>query len=375
MPPLIVPAMVFAFMGALSVAVPAFAQVPSSSPPENAPIIVTAPSVLAPGEKASAWKRADGDDLTVYSNGSEDQLRRITENLERLHVLLTRLYLPRGHAETPARLEIVLFDSTAEMRGIGLSDFGSDEGPFAKPFVAQRYYDPRADVSILALARVDQIIQMNTSKAHDADCEDLAAAGADCVGENIVHPPMTRSWEAVLYGAYAQHLVLHYAAAVYPRWYIDGIGALFSTVVFKRDGSIEYGRPPEGYRAVLRSYGRLDTAGVLTGGYLRTPSPRMEWTPYHAWLLTHFFVLSNRKGAERTQFAQYMAAIAHGRSMAEAAQAFGTMSKLRLDVMGYAERSHEFATTAKAETEFVPPITPLSNPAAAALMARLAPSS
>lgn len=377
MPTLIAKALLFASLGCLSIAVPAFAQIQNSSPPDREvsngePIVVRAPSVLAPGEKLSPWKRAEGDNVVVYSDGDESQLRRITQNLERLHTLLSRLYAPRGEAETPARLTVLLFDSRNEMGTNGLHDFGGDEGPFAKPFAAQRYYDPRPGVSIVALARVDQIVEMNTGKARDADCEDMAAAGADCIGKNFVHPPMTRSWEAVLYGAYAQHLVLHYAAAVYPRWYFDGIGALFSTVVFKRDGSIEYGRPPEGYRAVLRSYGRLDTAGVLTGDYLHAPSLRMEWTPYHAWLLTHFFVLSNLKPAERAQFAQYMGAIARGRTMSEAAQAFGTMTRLRLQVMGYADRSHEFATTTKARSEFVPVITPLSQTAVAALMGNLA---
>jgi hypothetical protein len=354
---------------------PAAAQPAASDPTaKNAPIVVTAPPMLAPGEKPSAWKRAEAEHVIVYSNGSADQLQRITANLEKLHTLLARLYLARGRGREPAPLEVVLFDSVATMRDLGLRNPRADEGPFAKPFALQRYYDPRPDGGVLALPRIDQVVALDTDKAHIADCEDAAQAGGDCMEQfpPPYHPPTSRSWEALLYGAYAQHLVVNYAPAAYPRWYFDGIGALFSTVVFKRDGSVEYGRPPDDYRLVFRSYGLLNTESVLTGKYLHDSSVRMDWTPYHAWLLTHFFVLSKLDARERAQFEQYMAAIAHGRSMAEAAQAFGPLTRLGRQVMSYAGRSKEFAATAKSEAAPPVPVTPLSQAAARALMAGLA---
>jgi hypothetical protein len=338
------------------------------------PIVVTAQTPTNQSDKPSPWKRADADDVVVYSDGSDEQLTRITENLEKLHDVLAKLYRSRGGGGEPPPLTVALFDSPAQMRKLGLRSGRSTEGPFAKPFSEQRYYDPRPDGSILAIARLDQNIEMNTGKARSADCEDFAASGEDCIGKSVYHPPLRRSWEAVLYGAYAQHLIINYAPAAYPRWYFDGIGALFSTVVFKGDGSVEYGRPPqEGYRSILRSYGRLDTQSVLTGGYLKSSSTSMEWTPYHAGLLTHFFVLSNLKSEERAQFARYMTAIARGGSMAEAAQAFGSMKELRRHVMDYAGRHHEFAQTVKRPPPAKPELTRLSAAAAEALMARLAP--
>jgi hypothetical protein len=363
----------------LCLADPAVAQ-PSEAVPaaKSAPIVVTAPPRLAPGEKPSAWKRAEAEHVVVYSDGSADQLQRVTANLEKLHALLARLYLSRGHGQEPAPLEVVLFDSAGDMRDLGLrnprADVPADEGPFAKPFALQRYYDPRPDGSVLALPRIDQVVALDTDKAHIADCLDASQAGGDCMAQfpPPYHPPTSRSWEALLYGAYAQHLVVNYAPAAYPRWYFDGIGALFSTVVFKRDGSVEYGRPPDDYRLVFRSYGLLNTESVLTGRYLHEPSVRMDWTPYHAWLLTHFFVLSKLGAKERAQFEQYMSAIAHGRSMAEAAQAFGPMTRLGRQVLSYAGRSKEFAATAKSAAEPPVPVTPLSEATARALLAGLA---
>lgn len=328
--------------------------------------------------RPSAWKRAETDHLIVYSDGDQAQLVRITQNLERLHAVLERLYKARTHASEPPQLKVVLFGAPAALRNAGLRDIDADEGPFAKPFVGQRYYAIRPGGSLIVLARTDQVVDLDTDKAHDADCDDLVASesgaesGGSCVGTKSYHLPTTRSWEAVLYGAYAQHMLLHYAPAPYPRWYFDGIGAVFSTTQFKRDGSVEYGRPPDDYRLVLRAYGRLDTPAVLTGQYLHTPSTRMDWTPYHAWLLTHFFVMSNLKGEERAQFVGYMGALAKGKTMAEAAQAFGTMRQLRNDLRDYVNRGHDYAKTVKSAERAAPTVTSLSPAAADAMIASLA---
>jgi hypothetical protein len=366
----------------LSLTCPALAQAPASvpSPPaSNAAdptIVVTAPPAPVPGEKKSEWKRADGDNVVVFSDGSAEQLQRVTQNLERLHALLVRLYRPRGSDIVPPPLRVVLFGSASTMRDLSLPKSRFGEGPYARPFVAQRFYDRRPEGDVLALARVDQIIEMNTNLARSTDCDDLASIEIDCTGVSVFHTPLTRTWESVLYGAYAQHLMITFTPIAYPRWYFDGIGALFSTVVFNADGSIDYGRPPpQGYRAVLRSYGPLDTASVLTGDYLRAPSTKMEWTPYHAGLITHYFVLSNLKSDERTRFARYMTAVAQGKPMAVAAQAFGTMSKLKFELLSYAGRNHEYAKTAKGEAPPPPAITPLSQRAADALLASLVPHS
>ena len=368
-------ASVYLLAAALAGPLPAQASAQTSDGP---PVVVTGVRPLAPGEKPSAWKRAEAEHVVVYSDGSEDQLRRIASNIERLHVLLARLYPLGKDREEPARLKVVLFDKRSEMNSLGLYNPRVEDGPYARPFVGERYYDPRPDGSLLALPRTGQIVKLDTSKARIADCEDFLATamGKDCLDQfpPPSHEPITRSWESILYGAYAQHVVFNHAPAIYPRWYFDGIGAFFSTVVFKNDGSLEYGRPPANYRQVLRSYGRLNTAAVLTGEYLHNPSMRMNWTPYHAWVLTHFFIFSKLKAKEAAQFRQYMTEIAQGQTMEQAAKAFGKMKPLRYHVMSYAERSHEYASTRKSEPEPPPPVVPLSQPATAAFLASLAPS-
>jgi hypothetical protein len=142
--------------------------------------------------------------------------------------------------------------------------------------------------------------------------------------------------------------------------------------VFKQDGSVEYGQQPIGLAAVLRAYGRLDTEAVMTGSYLHAPSKRMDWTPYHAWLLTHFFVMSRLNAADQNQFGQYMAAVGRGATMAQAAQAFGTLAQLRREVRAYAGLPHEYAKTVKSSADYAPTVTPLTQPAAEAMLKRIA---
>jgi hypothetical protein len=332
---------------------------------QNDPEIV----VTAQAQKRSGWKRAETDHIVVFSDSSEPELIRVSSNLERLHALMTRLYGAAGQQEGTPKLQITLFASRDDLKKLGLRNIRSQEGPFARSFADQRYYDPRPDGEILAIARSDQLIDLNTNLARDRFCEDLAAQGTDCIGKREPYlPPVVRPWEAVLYSAFAQHFILSNVPAPYPRWYLDGIGALFSTVEVRKDGSLDYAKPPELSSQVFRSYGDVNARDVLTGGYLDAPSRRMTWTPYHAWLITHFFVFSNPKPALRKQFAQYMAAIGRGASPIEAASALGDLGRLNREIRGYASRAKAFATAEPPETSQGPPLVTLLSPAQAAVL-------
>ena len=322
--------------------------------------------------KRSGWKRAETDHVVIFSDGSEPELVRIAGNVERLHALMTRLYGAAGQQDGAPKLEITLFGSRGDLDELGLRNIRAEEGPYARSFSDQRYYDPRADGAVLAVARSDQLVDLNTSLAHDRFCEDLAAQGTDCIGKREPYlPPVVRPWESVVYSAFAQHFILSNVPAPYPRWYLDGIGALFSTIEARKDGSLDYAKPPELSRQVFRSYGDVNARDVLTGGYLDARSRRMTWTPYHAWLITHFFVFSNPKPALQAQFAQYMAAIRQGASLAEAALVFKDPGRLNREIMGYASRAKAYATAAPSGVQGAPSVTMLSPVQVTALKARL----
>jgi tetratricopeptide (TPR) repeat protein len=320
-------------------------------------------------ERRSGWKRAESEHLMMFSDGGEAELKRAANDVERLHRLMVRLYGPDMQAGETAKLKIILVDSVSAYRGMTLRNLRSEEGPFAPSFAQQRYYDPRADGAVLVVPRADQIIDLDTAKARDADCDDMAADEQLC-GDVTTRPaPVGRPWESVLFSAYAQHFILNHLPAGYPRWYLDGIGALFSTARIRRDGSLDYAKLSLVNRQIFRSYGRLNAGDVLTGRYLEAPSRQMEWTPFHAALLVHFFVYSDLKPERRAQFQQYMTAIHQGTPMADAAQVFGDMRKLQSEISAYAGRdSLDFARTEPPELPMDDPSITVLSPASAAMI-------
>lgn len=298
--------------------------------------------VEAQRDRRSEWKRAESEHLVMFSDGGEAELKRAASDVERLHQLMVRLYARGGEVAETAKLKIILINSVPSYRALGLRNLRAEEGPYVPPFAGQRFYDPREDGALLILPRADQVIDLDTSKARDALCDemgaDLLAVDKTCADVANRPAPIARPWEAILFSAYAQHFILNYVPAGYPRWYMDGIGALFSTVKIRRDGAIDYAKISLASRQAFRSYGRLNAADVLTGAYRDSATMQMEWTPFHAAALLHFFVYSDLKPELRTQFQHYMTAVHQGTPMAQAAAVFGDMRKLRREIASYAER-------------------------------------
>lgn len=324
-------------------------------------------------ERRSGWKRAENEHVVMFSDGGEAELKRAATEIERLHRLMVRLYGADAQTAGAAKLKIILIGSVPAYRDMALRSLRAEEGPYVPPFSGQRYYDPRDDGALLVLPRADQVIDLDTSKARNAFCDemgpDLLLAQKTCAEVANRPAPVARPWEAVLFSAYAQHFVLNYLPAGYPRWYLDGIGALFSTVKMRRNGALDYAKISLVNRQIFRAYGRLDASDVLTGRYLETAPRQMEWTPFHAALLVHFFVYSDLKPERRAQFQRYMTAIHQGTPMADAALVFGDMRKLEREISAYAGRSGlDYARTDPPELPLDDPSITLLSPASAAMV-------
>lgn len=325
-------------------------------------------------KRKGSWKRADSEHVVVISKDSAAELTRVTRNLERLYQLMSRFYRRGATSDDTVKLQVVLIDTAATFRAMGLRNVRAEEGPYMAAFPDQTYYDPREDGELLAMARSNQVIDLNTNRAFNQDCDVAEEQGAtDCVGQTINRWPAARSWEELLYAAFAQRFVQTYDPAAYPRWYLDGVGALFSTIALKGDGSIEYARPPLGYRDVFYSYGDLKVGDILAGHYLDAEPGKHVWTPYHAWLLAHYFLFSDLKPERARQFHDYMTAIHRGASMAEAARMFGDMNKVQRELATYAVSAKSFARSAPAQTPAPEPAIATLSPGAAAMVeARIA---
>ncbi|WP_395395665.1 hypothetical protein WBP07_09115 [Novosphingobium sp. BL-8A] len=353
----------------ICLAAPASAQPSARDRPHtgSSDIVVKAPGE-APAQEKADWKRAETDHVTVFSTGGEDELRRVASDLEQLHRLMARLYLQGSSEGKALKMQVILMDSRDSFQAMGLRDLRSQEGPFPRPFAQQHYYDPRESGDVLVIARSDQTIDLNTSRRFSSDCDALSAEGADFCTTAPRQLPLIRPWEAILAGAFAQHFMVTYLPAAYPRWYLDGIGALFSSVDIKRSGAIDYAAPPAGYRDVYKSYGYPQITDILTGRYLGEADGAQGWSPYTAWLMTHFFVFSKTKGERYDQFQRYMAAIRRGTPPAEAAANFGDMPALQREIVGYAGHDVAYSHAKAPDTPPPAPVVTALSPAAAALV-------
>jgi hypothetical protein len=332
-------------------------------------------------EAKSDWKRAETDHVVVFSKSGEGELRRVTKNLELLQNLMSRLYRRGDTSDDALKMQVTLIESQSRFRAMGLKDLRSQEGPFPPDFSGRRYYDPQDDGEVLAVARADQMIDLNTTRRFNQDCDDIQGndqgsvpgddlgdnGTASCSASNTNHLPVARSWEAVLYAAFAQHFMLTYAPAAYPRWYLDGIGALFSTIEVQRNGAMDYARPPVGYKDIFRSYGYPNVGEILTGRYLDNPQNASgqskaaqntaAWSPYGAWLIAHYFLFSKLKPERREQFQHYMTAVRQGTPLAEAAAVFGDMRKLQREIQSYANMDIAFAHADAPQAPAADPLT------------------
>ncbi|MEI9928525.1 MAG: hypothetical protein WDN44_13535 [Sphingomonas sp.] len=321
---------------------PALAQTP---PPQDQGIVVRGEAL----EHMSDWRVAETDHVIVYSAGPVAELTRIAHNLERLHFLLSILLNRIGKPDDALKLRVTLIGDVAEFDAMDLRNIRSQQGPFVENFEFQRYYDPREDGAVMASGSRDATVALVRSPAIDLNALGVVAdpltgqnmpslfgsgGGMDGFTPEIKTGGITVriSAESRIYAGFAQHFLLTYFPAAYPRWYLDGIGELFSTIHVRPDGALEYGQMPEGFRKAMEWHSSIPVADVVTGRYLDMPVSKTHWNPFHAWVLTHYLFFSD---ARRAQLSRYLASIGRGATMAQAATVFGDLTKLQREVAAY----------------------------------------
>lgn len=364
---------------------PAFAQ---AAPDQG--IVVT-------GTRAqlSDWREAETEHVVVLSDGPERELVRIAHNLEKLHFLLSLLLQRTDRPDETRKLRVTLVGDTAEFDAMDLHNLRAAPGPYAPAFRVQRYYDPREDGAVMASTRIDQSATLEQGVSIASIAPLLAATMPQPPGDaggggvmpsasgmaqtsfgssvdlgvqvNSVSVPV--SAEGRVYAGYAQHFLLTHFPAPYPRWYVDGFGELFATLVARDDGVLEYGRPPEGIRRVLDHYRSVPVADVLTGRAVEEKDLAGRWTPFHAWALTHMLFFDD---ARRPQLRAYLLALANGAAPAEAVAAFGDLDALQRDYVRYGNRKVSYdRVTFPAERAQEPMVRRLTRGEAAFLKGRI----
>jgi hypothetical protein len=319
--------------------------------------------------KLSNWRRAETSHVVVLSDGSEAELIRLTRNLERLHFLLSGL-MGRGTVDDDmVKISVTLIGQAVQFEQMNLNNLRWQQGPYNELFKVGRYYDPREDGSVMASTSADQRVAiertgitaeavqsvitstlrqtnnpatspggpmaaMNASADADAAIGALSSIPSENGGSaaTLGAQTMQVTAENLLYAGYAQHFLLTYFPAAYPRWYLDGFGQVFSTLAITRDKDIEFGRAPDGALPVIERFGAFPIKDVLNDSYLTKRPADTGWTPIHAWMLTHFLLFSDKR---RPQLTQYLATRASGASAETAAAIFGNQAELGRELQAY----------------------------------------
>ena len=322
-------------------------------------------------QRMSSWKRAEGENTIVYSNGSEKQLSKLVQEIDRLDDLLSIAFnAPEPEAEH-VKLTIVLIGNGGFVERMRLHTDLVQASGYSKPYATERFYLPGENRLLLVGARRDQKIELegrwddyDPFAAFDDDADYLNpgfddgffddpsydSPGGTSVSSQLRNigrssfsspasgsraiPPVRREWETVLFGAYAEHFLLTNFPASYPRWYLDGINSLFSTFDVKKGGEIEYGRSPSNLFRVLQDYPPLDIEPILDGSHLAEPDGGV-WSPYHAWLLAHYFIIGQPTIERRAELLMYLQDAVVGRPLSEAAERFTDLRALSVEVDQY----------------------------------------
>jgi hypothetical protein len=330
---------------ALSSAAAAAQQTASQSGDDKPPIVVTGERNHGKPIPMSDWRVAETQHVLVYSKGDEKRLVNLARRLETLHFLLGMLFNRVDEQDETVKLRVTLIGDTADFDQLDLKSLRWQRGPFPDAFPTQLYYDPREDGAVLATTDVDQkvLLQQGVDLASistvvpDPDPNvttpgrTFSDANGGAAGGTANEISYALTAEGRIYAGFAQHYLMTYFPAAYPRWYLDGFGEMFSTIA-TGPGVIEYGHAPEGFRKTIEWFGRFPLREVLNGNYLERKARRPAWTPFHAWRLTHLLFFDEQW---RVPLRRYLEAVARGAPAEEAAKALGDLNALESAWNGY----------------------------------------
>lgn len=136
--------------------------------------------------------------------------------------------------------------------------------------------------------------------------------------------------ELVLQHEYAHHFMLQYFPAVYPDWYTEGFAELVGSSQVLDDGRIGYGMPARHRGNEIAAYWE-DLDRLLTRD---KTNPFLD-TYGQGWALTHYLTFDPERSK---QLRGYLAALQAGKSMEDAAKAFGDLDELNRDARLYVVR-------------------------------------
>ncbi|PTS81133.1 hypothetical protein DBR17_10025 [Sphingomonas sp. HMWF008] len=275
---------------------------------------------LIPGVARAEWQEASSRHFVLYSNDTPERVRAFTTKLER-------------------------FDKALRVQRKMSDDTVSPETRLTV-FVV----DDIDDVQKLA-HRGDNIAGFYTPRAHPVAFVPRRS-GSDTTDLNA---------QQILLHEYTHHLMLsNWTNVAFPAWFVEGFAEFNATAIFRDDGSIMLGSPPQ-----YRAFGVFNSRLLPISRVLR-PNPgtlsdgQIDVLYGRGWLLTHYLTFEPSRAG---QLAAYLDAINAGKPLAEAESAFKDVNALDRALDKYATLprlpAHTLTGAALAVGEItVRPLTP-----------------
>lgn len=252
--------------------------------------------LLVPAMAHAEWHEASSEHFIVYSDSSEENIHRFSEQLERFHAAMSYATGWKTLPPSPSsRVTVYVVGGVSQLRelyGAGSKNVGG-------------FYRPYAGGSIA-----------------------------------IIPPVRARSGEPawsmiVLLHEYAHHFMISSFDFPMPRWLSEGAAEFFASASFDRDGSVWLGRV-----ASHRSE-ELVLGDQITATELLDTDTNQYFSSAHygkSWLLYHYLSLGPDK-ERKGQLVSYINGIMQGKSsLAAARDAFGNLTQLELDLRAYQRR-------------------------------------
>jgi len=341
------------FVVGAAVSFPAQAQL--TAPVRNGETTITVTGAR-PSESSkvemSNWRMAETPHVVVFSQNDEKELVRTAHDLEKLHFLLSALTGRVDEPDETIKIAVTMIGDAGDFEQLRLTDLRWQYGPFPSKFAKTIYYDPREEGPVLATTKdgVNLVLRPSYGRPTSRNCDGgdggrpLASVsftptinpidGSEDWSGMLTQLPVNelafcQSAESRLYAGFAQNYLMTYFPAAYPRWFLQGFGEMFGTMV-AGDDFIEYGHLPPGYFHVMEHYGDYPVTHILDDRYLSGKG--RSWTPYHAWRVVHLLYFSD-EWKQRLQ--EYLGAMARGDDPQSAASAFGSPAQLQSAVTAY----------------------------------------
>lgn len=238
----------------------------------------TAQRVVVTGQKnASGWFKAVSQHFIVFSNTSNDDVRQLLDNMEKLDYVL-RIYTHDFISASPSRQKMTLY-----------------------------YHDGMVGFNAAVRDEPEEAVGLYNScgggvQGYGVQLERVASLSNPQLAKHALNNTLSYAFEA-----YARHFLYRYTDIRSPSSYIDGFAQYFSALRFT-DNQMSLGRVPRGVSRYIyfidsgHSY-RLKYQDILDQAETKDPLPaeRLEFLA-KSWVLTHYMMSSIDNQSKRNKY-------------------------------------------------------------------------